>query len=33
MGKAQQLVNDHYALYKYLAERKLASCEAEKIEA
>ncbi|MGB2600717.1 MAG: pyruvate:ferredoxin (flavodoxin) oxidoreductase [Candidatus Omnitrophota bacterium] len=33
MEKAQQLVNDHYALYKYLAERKLASCEAEKIEA
>ena len=33
MEKAQHLVDDHYALYKYLAERKLSSCETEKIEA
>jgi pyruvate-ferredoxin/flavodoxin oxidoreductase len=29
LNKAQKLVEDHFALYKYLADRKTASCEEE----
>ena len=27
LEKAQKLTNDHYALYKYMAERKISDCE------
>ncbi|MBD3380117.1 MAG: pyruvate:ferredoxin (flavodoxin) oxidoreductase [Candidatus Omnitrophica bacterium] len=31
--KAQKMVNDQYALYKYLAERQISSCQKEEIKA